>query len=142
VKLEKAVFKYVEHELYNYQYALQEIEDLREDIIESVPFKETIPGSGHISDPTARKAVKLITNKAIKRMSDTILAIERALDRLNPDHRAIFELKHCQRLPWQKVCEEMPVSERTYFRLRRELVYMVALEMGLLKINLAESWQK
>jgi len=137
VKLEKSVFRYIEHELYNYKYTLQTIEDLRENIIDSVPLRETVPSAGFISDPTARKATKLVTNTALARMTRTVAAIEKALNRLNQDHRAVFELKYCQALPWKRVCDEMPVSERTYFRLRRELVYMVAMELGL-----AESWQE
>lgn len=137
MKLEKSVFRYIEHELYNYKYTLKTIEDLRENIIDAAPLRETVPSVGFISDPTARKVTKLVTNTALARMTRTVTAIERALDRLNQDHRAIFELKYCQSLPWKKVCDELPVSERTYFRLRRELVYMVALEMGL-----AESWQE
>ena len=137
MKLEKSVFRYIEHELYNYKYTIQTIADLRENIIGAVPLRETVPGTGYISDPTARKATKLVTNTALARMTRTVAAIEKALNRLNQDHRAVFELKYCQFLPWKKVCDELPVSERTYFRLRRELVYMVALELGL-----AEAWQE
>ena len=137
MKLEKSVFRYIEHELYNYRYTVQTIQELRESIIDAVPLKETVPGTGYISDPTARKATKLVTNTALARMTRTVAAIERALDKLKQDHRALFELKYCRAIPWKRICDEMAISERTYFRLRRELVYMVALEMGL-----AESWQE
>ena len=132
MKLDRAVFRYIEHELYNYDETKKEIEELREDIIERAPLKETVPNMGYISDPTARKALKLVSSTAIARMERTVRAIERALARLSDDHRQLFELKYRQCLPWKRVCELMPVSERTYFRLRRELVIMVAFEMGLL----------
>lgn len=137
MKLPRAVFRYVEHELYNYDYHLEKIEQIRENIIEASPLRETVPNTGYISDPTGRKGTELVTNTALMRMTDTVKRIDRALQRLNDDHRTIFELKYRQGLKWQQVCEEMPVSERTYFRLRRELVYMVAVELGL-----AESWQE
>lgn len=137
MKLDRAVFRYIEHELYNYDETKREIEELREDIIEKAPLKEVVPGTGFISDPTARKAIKLVTSTAIARMERTVRAIDRALARLSDEHRQLFDLKYRQCLSWQKICDEMPVSERTYFRLRRELVYMVAVEMGL-----AESWQE
>lgn|GEM_PF-1174358 len=137
MKLEKSVFRYIEHELYNYRRTMQAIKELQESIIDSAPVREVVPGAGFISDPTARKATKLITNTALRRMTDTIKDIDRALSRLKPEHKAIFELKYCKALPWKRVCSEIPVSERTYFRLRHELVYMVALEMGV-----AEIWQE
>ena len=137
MKLPRAVFRYVEHELYNYDTTLAEIEAIREGIIEAPPLRETVPSTGYISDPTARKGTQLVTNTALVRMTRTVAAIDKALARLNDDHRAIFELKYRQGMKWRQVCGEMPTSERTYFRLRRELVLMVACELGL-----AESWQE
>lgn len=137
MKLARAVFKYIEHELYNYDYTKQAIKELEEDIIAEAPYKEAVPSTKYVSDPTGRKAVKLITSKALARMTKVVTAIERALARLTDEHRQLFELKYRQCLPWQQVCREMPTSERTYFRLRREIVQMVAYELGL-----AESWQE
>lgn len=137
MKLARAVFKYVEHELYNYDYTKESLKELKEDIINEIPYKEVVPGAGYVSDPTGKKAVKLVTSKALSRMAKVVMAIDRALSRLSDDHRQLFELKYRQCLPWQRVCDEMPTSERTYFRLRRELVVMVAVELGL-----AESWQE
>ncbi len=137
MKLPRAVFRYIEHELYNYDKTRQEIEDLRETIIEKPPAREVVPGVGRVSDPTARKAIKLLTSTTLARMSRTVAAIDRALARLTDEHRRLFDLKYRQCLPWQRVCDELSTSERTYFRLRHELVAMVACELGL-----AESWQE
>jgi RinA family phage transcriptional activator len=135
-RLNKAYWRYIENELYNYDDTKELIVNLREDIINHTPTKELVPGTGYVSDPTARKATKLVSSKAIARMMTVIKAIDKALARLTDDHRAIFELKYRQALPWQQVCQELPTSERSYFRLRRELILMVAYELGL-----AESWQ-
>ncbi|MDS1030726.1 hypothetical protein RDV78_09700 [Bacillota bacterium LX-D] len=94
-------------------------------------------GTSYTSDTTARKAIKLVSSKVLATMNRNISSIDRALSRLSEEHQKLFQLKYRGNLPWQKVCDEMPTSERTYFRLRRELVAMVALEMGL-----AESWQE
>lgn len=136
MKLPRAVFRYIEHELYNYDNTLNEIQRIRDEIIDALPVRETIPDAGYISDPTAKKATKLVTNTALVRMTRTVAAIDKALSRLPESHRALFYMKYRQDLPWQQVCVEMSVSERSYFRMRRELVEMVALELGL-----AESWQ-
>ena len=137
MKLSRAVFRYIEHELYNYEITLQDMENIQSNIIEAPPLRETVPSTGHISDPTARKGIELVTNTALVRMTRTVAAIEKALARLSDNHRALFNLKYRQDLPWQQVCQELPTSERSYFRMRRELVQMVALEMGL-----AGSWQE
>ncbi len=134
--LPRAIWRYIEHELYNYDYTKKSIEDLREDIINQVPYREAMPGTSYISDSTGKKAIKLVTSKALVRMNAVITAIDRSLARLNDDHRQLFVLRYKQALSWQQVCRELPTSERSYFRLRRELVLMVAFELGL-----AESWQ-
>lgn len=137
MQISRAVFRYVEHELYNFDATQRAMQELRCDVMYAPPVREAVPGSGRISDPTARKAIALVTNQAIGRMTRTINAINIALARLGDEHRAIFELKYRQALPWQQVCQMIPVSERTYFRLRRELVLMVAAELGL-----AGTWQE
>jgi RinA family phage transcriptional activator len=136
----RAVFRCIEHELYNYDTTLKEMRDLRERIIEAPPLREAVSGTGHVSDPTARKATQLVTNTDLARMARmarTVAAIDKSLARLSEDHRALFELKYRQTMPWRRVCRELLTSERTCFRIRRELVEIVALEM-----DLAESWQK
>lgn len=111
--------------------------DLRIRIIEAPPLREAVSGTGYVSDPTARKATQLVTNTDLARMARTVAAIDKSLARLSEDHRALFELKYRQTMPWRRVCRELLTSERTCFRIRRELVEIVALEM-----DLAESWQK
>lgn len=142
MKIPRAVFRYVEYELYGYEQTKKEIQELREDMLEDRPALievASISKSGQISDPTAQKVTRLLTSRVLKKMADNICAIDRALSRLNDEHRQLFVLKYLQALPWQKVRSDIPISDRTYFRLRRELVSMVAVEMGLI---LAESWQE
>jgi len=131
-KIPRAVFRYVEHELYNYDLTCSELEQLREEIISTSasPGYIVAGAGGEASDSTGAKAVKLITNVAIARMVRTLSAIDRALMRLQPYHRKLFELKYRKCKPWQEICMEMHIEERTYFKYRRELVVMVALEMG------------
>ena len=130
--MNKAIFRYIEHELYHYEVTKQAIEDMREDIISEVPqMSGDVVSSFTISDTTQKKATRLITNAALLRMSKTTESIDRALDKLEDVHRQLFYLKYQERKKWREVCEELPTSERTYFRVRRELVLMVALELGM-----------
>ena len=142
VTIEKAKFRYIEHELYHYDQTKNELNELREQLEANVSpaIRELASGAGFVSDPTARQAIKnLTTSAAIACMARTTTAIERALVGLGEDHRALFQLRYRQALPWQKTCNEIPTSERSYFRLRRELVLAVGRELGL--VSLAESWQ-
>lgn len=134
MKLNRAVFRYVEHELFNYDETLKLIKELQQNIIESTPFKETFSSGGYISDPTAQKAVKLVTSTAIARMEMNARAINRALKLMPEQHRLLFELRYRQGKPMQQVCDEIPASERSYFRWRKEIVEVVAREMGLVNI--------
>jgi RinA family phage transcriptional activator len=129
-RLDRAIWGYIEHELYSYKDTKKALEEMREDILNSSPAIETSVQSGP-GNPTEAKATKLLTSKVLNRMSKTILAIERALKILSEDHNQLFELKYNQRNDWRMIVILMPTSERTYFRLRSELVYMVAQEMGM-----------
>ena len=131
--MNKAIFRYIEHELYHYEITKQAIEDMREDIIGEVPQQSgDVVSSFTISDTTQKRAIKLITNAALLRMTKTTAGIDRALDKLEDIHKQLFHLRYKERMKWQEVCEELPTSERTYFRARRELVMMVALELGMI----------
>ncbi|MCG0277782.1 MAG: hypothetical protein L5656_04540 [Thermanaeromonas sp.] len=59
-----------------------------------------------------------------------VLAISRALDRLQPHHRRLFELCYRRKLPRSRVCLEMGISEEAFLRYRRELVLAVGQELG------------
>lgn len=133
MKLPRAIFRYVEHELYNYDLTKKELGELRQEIISlsSSPGFVAVNENG-TSDSTGKKAVKLITNAAIARMTKTLAGIDKALMRLANHHRQLFELKYRRGKPWQEICQEMHIEERTYYKYRKELVAMVALEMGLI----------
>ena len=88
MRLTSRVFNYIEEELHNYEHTKRRLTDLREDIITAAPT----PSEGQqsaVSDPTAAKAGRLLSNKTICRMEETIGAVDRALQRLNDDHREI-----------------------------------------------------
>lgn len=131
VKLGRAVFNYIEHELYCYQATQQELAELREEIIGETAVPEVVVAGGWHPDPTEKKASQLLTNAALARMTRVVRAIDRALARLDGDHRRLFVLRYQQCRPWPSICREMALSERSYFRLRRELVLTVARELGL-----------
>ncbi len=131
MNINRSVFKYIEHELYSYPKTKKEIEEYREEVLEGAHFPEVNVRTGP-GDITANKAVKLTSTMFIMRAERTVNAIESALTRLDDRHRELYIHKYHNGLPWQEVATEMCISDRTYFRIRREIVKVVGLELGLL----------
>ena len=138
MRIDKSIFRYIEHELYNYDETKKELARYREEILEGTPFQEvsvqTNPGN-----PTAQKAIKLTSSAFVVQAEKVISAIDRSLAILGVKHMELFEYKYQKGLPWQEVVLEMDISDRTYFRLRRELVMTVGQQLGLLNIEQEEA---
>jgi len=133
LKLSRPAFRYVESELYNYDETKKELEELQEDIRNSTPdMSGDMVKGGTVSSQPEAKSIQLLTNKVLVRMDRTIKAIDKALSILGEEHNLIFELKYRQNLNWRQVVIEVPTSQDTYFRKRRELVQMVAVQLGLI----------
>lgn len=134
MRIDKSIFRYIEHELYNYEETKKELARYREEILEGTPFQEvsvqTNPGN-----PTAQKAIKLTSSAFVVQAEKVISAIERSLAILGERYKELFYYKYQKGLPWQEVILEMDISDRTYFRWRRELVAMVGQQLGLLNIE-------
>lgn len=130
-KINRSVFRYIEFELYNYDHTKKTLEEEKEDVISSTVKLDTPLVKGAIGDSTGSKAMKLTTNTAILRMERTVRAIEHSLMMLEEEHNQVFELKYRQNKHWRYVASQMYISQDTYFKKRRELVEMVALQLGL-----------
>jgi RinA family phage transcriptional activator len=135
--LRRATFRYVEAELYDYPYTRQNIDSLREDIIDAGVRLEAATlqarvQSNRVYDPTESKGVRLVTNKRLTRMQETVEAIDRVWARLDEDKRRLVELKYWDgRYTDKGIAEQLHASMRTYYRWRQGIVYAVAVEMGL-----------
>lgn len=140
LRIPPAVFRYIEHELYNQDEIRQELQRIKADIIEGSSAVNHSGGRTGPGDPTGSKVVKLVSSPSILAMERSTRAVDKALQMLNEDHRMLYELKYRQRLSWQEVCDAMPCSERTYFRLRSKLVLTVGANLGV--INMADCWQE
>lgn len=130
--MNKAVFRYVEHELYNYSSTKKELEIYKDSIINETSLPD-VPTKSKLSDTTANKAIKLTTSTYITSSERIIGAIERGLKILGDNHNKLFRLKYIDCLSTREIYLEMNISERSYFRIRRELVITVAQQLGLLK---------
>ncbi len=137
-RIAPAYFKVVEHELYNYDATVNEVDRLRDEHINTppVPPHESINiQRTESSNPTHDKAYKIMSNSVIAHMDRTINAIDKALIQLDEMHNEIFELKYRQGKNWRQIIDIAHMGQDTFFRKRRELIYQVAVNMGFINIS-------
>jgi len=135
MKIDKAIFRYVEHELYNYENTKKELEEMKLDIAEAVVGNIQYDNYSINKNPgssTETAATKLITNKAIIRATKTIKDIEKAKKQIDEEKLELLNIKYNSGMTKQQILKKLNISERTYFRWRSEIVEIVAEEMGLI----------
>ena len=136
-RLKKAIQLYVEAELYDYPYTKQQIDELRADIAESgVTLEQALLGAkiqaNRHSDPTQNKGIELATNRRLTRMIQTVQAIEAVLPRLRSDLRKMVQMRYFEReYTDQAIAYRLHINERTLRRWRRDVAWMIAVELGL-----------
>jgi len=134
MRIAKAYKNMIEFELRNYDYTLEIIEGIKDEIINKPPMAvgetERVMDS-RISNPTERKGLRLVTNTALDHMERTVKAIDRALESLEEEHREIFKLHYRGKRDWRQVLSMMYISQDTFYRKRNELIEQVAIELGL-----------
>ena len=136
-KIPPAIFKFVEHELYNYEDTKQDLRELKEDIAESglgnLDYDDFSSTESYPSGSSTETAtVDIIQNKVAKRMSNTIRYIDKAIQELDEEKVRLYIKKYRQNKSWQTIVQEMPISQSTFFRYRKEIVKKVAKKMGLI----------
>ena len=135
--MKKAAFCYIEAELYDYHQTKQTLEELKLEIIEEGPQPDLIDldiprSKNKITNPTLSKSIKLITNKRITRLAETVRAVDKVLIRLPEEKRKLLQLKYWDgRWSDAGVAEQLNVSLATYYRWRKEIVVAVGIELGI-----------
>lgn len=132
MRINKAIFRYIEFELYNYEQTKKDLELERERILESSPCQEVAVQSD-IGDSTANKAIKLTSSAFILKAEKIVNAINKSLDILGDNHNKLFDLRYIDGRPEKEVYLVMNISRGHYFKIRRELVETVGLQLGLLR---------
>lgn len=135
-KLKKATFKHVESELYSYHDTLREINNLRKDIMFTKESDDENIGGGRSSmpsSPTETIATRLATHKRLTRLEEVTNAIEKVYTGLPEDYQKLVRLKYWTRpqtLTWEGIAGAIPVSRRTAFNMRDEIVYAIGEVIG------------
>ena len=131
--MRREVRKYIESELRHYRDNRNEISLIREDLVQRSTSGDQ-NRSSEISDPTAKNAEKLLTNRRLKKLEETVRAIEIVVEELDEDRRRLIEYAYFKRprtLTDVGVARKIGVSNRTYYRWRDWIIYRIGEEMGL-----------
>ena len=134
MKIDKKVYNYIDYELQHYQENKKKLEELRSDIIEASPEPSDgqPKGQGGTSNPTEGKTVKLMSSISILTLEKTIKAIDTVKDKLNEDYKKFFEFNYIKQAGIVRTCNEIPISERTYYNMKEKIVIAVGQELGLI----------
>lgn len=134
MNIRRANFRMIEAELYCYEESKRQLELLREEIIESTPSQE-ISVKSSPGDPTQTKAIKLVNNREIIEMERRLKAIDKAIEILKtnnePRKYELLKMKYFERKYTDiGICMELGISERTFYRWRREIIELIANFLG------------
>lgn len=134
--MRKEIKAYIEAELRNYDQSKKDLEEIKNDIREegkSISDSMGIRGSG-TSNIVESKTIRLITNKRIKKLEETIRAIDVVIGELDEEKYRLIELKYWTRpnpLSDEGMCQKLNISRRTFYRWIDAIVLNIAIEMGL-----------
>ena len=133
-KLNRSYFKYIEHEMYCYDDIKREIEILKKDMYDAdmgVSYEGVCVTSSKNGSTTENAVCRIMTSKQLLHIERTQKAIDDALSVLGDIHRDVFNLKYRMKYSNQQVWDEVPCAESSFYKYRRELVEMVAVNLEL-----------
>jgi RinA family phage transcriptional activator len=135
--MKKELRAYIEAELRDYHKTLSDIANLRDDLLNESPSPpDGMPRGSTTSDPTFKRATRLITCRRLEVMCRTVEGIAAALDRLPPEKIKLVELKYWvnpQTLTDIGIAQKLDCGQNTYYRWRNELCRDIARELGMLE---------
>ena len=137
--IDRKTYKKIEYYLYNYDKIKKKIEEYKQDIAEarSRDIGSSGGGRSHHSDPTAIRALKLCRTSIVED-ERWLRIVEATLERYaDTEKEQLIRLKYERGLNEVRVCMELNIARRTYFRWRQEVVTytaLVAAQEGLIKV--------
>ena len=131
MKLNKDEYRKAEGCLRRYNYNCITIIDLRADIMSvSSPNFEGMPRSTHnISDSVFNQFVKLQEDKELQKALKEYKAVRIAFESVSADAKKVFSTYYLEQKTRWETMEKLGLSERTFVRRKRDLVYAVHKEL-------------
>ena len=136
LRLKKGAFNHVESELFHYHETKREIERMKQDILLGTSsFDENVGGgkSNLPGDPTASKAIAMISNRQLEQMHRIVKAIEFIVEGLPDEKKKLVELKYWTRpqtLTWDGIAMRLNCSRRSALIWREEIVTAIGNHIG------------
>lgn len=137
VKLDRSTFKRIESELYRFHETMKEVQELRDDIIQStVGLDDTGGGKGNLpGDPTGSMAQRILSDGDIQEKEQIIRAIQLVYSRMPEDKQRLLPVKYWSVRPkekknWEKIACELHIHRTTAIRWRDEAVNEIAKILG------------
>jgi len=137
--LERRIYKKIEYYLYHYHQIRREIEQEKQDIIETGGRDLTEWGGGisYHSDPTATRAIKL-TRPELLEKEKWLKVIEGTIQHFQGTEKGrLLQKKYFDELRERHICQELHIERATYYNWRNEIVFYTALlaaQEGLIKV--------
>ena len=131
--MDKRTFRHTESIIYNYYSLKQEIEDIREGYIEAgMGNGEAYSSMGNGNNSrTEKQAAKLVDNERMKECQRQVRAIEKAHRAVPDEVKEVVYIKYGIRPGQDWEPPDKPyVSERTFYRHRKDFVGLVAQLLG------------
>lgn len=132
-KLNKNIYNYIEYELFNYNSSKENLEILKLDSIYAsadIDINSGIRSKYKKSNRVESSVISILSNKQISRLSSTIGAINNALKMLDKVHYDFFRSYYIMRYGKLKICDQLGLSERSFYNYKNRIVWAVATEMG------------
>ena len=135
MKIDAVIYRYIEHELYNYERYKKELELERQAILDSSPLPpDGQPKGTALSNPTEKKAIALWSNIGIVALQRSINAVEQTIKELDQTHKDVFEQIYINgRRDVYKLCDELCISEPTLRRKKSNIVMLTGKNLGIIR---------
>lgn len=131
---QRANYRLIEIELRQYKQTKARLQQLREDVAYSSRVAEGPPAEGVVGDPTATRAMRLMTSPEIWELQDRVGAIEYALgvyQQVDALRIKAIEMRYINtQLSITAIAVRLGKDETTIRRWIREFIHLVAERLG------------
>lgn len=138
--MRREIKAYIEAELRDYHQTKKDLEEALKDVIEenfAVKIDDVGGSPGNIvSRPVEVKAIKLLTNRRIKKMDEIVSAIDDVVSDLDEPKYRLIEMCYWTKPNYLKdigIARELNIDRSTFYRWRDIILEAISEKMGLMK---------
>lgn len=128
--LNKDLKKRMDRELRQYWTNKKKLERLEKDIIDESASGNGQPRSNDISNPTERKAIRLMSTRSILYCRERITYIENVIKQLNSFEKQVFLFIFKDGCDWAYCKNVKNIDKSTYYNIYNKCIRLLAEEWG------------